>query len=129
MTPSSPFLVKAAHAIQPAVGPAPIQFPRSLPVRACRVHEPNPHFRDDYRIAWIAVLRAARGWAIPHVTATYAVLGLHPEKVWPAIVERRKFLLGAAYFQNHEKVLGAQLPPKKPVRSVRLFVQRDWRAA
>jgi len=92
-------------------------------------HEPNPHMRDDYRIAWITVLRAARGERIPFVSATYAVLGLHPEKVWPAIVERRKFLLGAAYFQNQEKVLGAQLPPKKPVRSVRLFVQRDWRAA
>ena len=116
----------------------PSSLPSALPQFSSRVlsrleraewHEPNPHFRDDYRIAWIAVLRAARGWAIPHVTATYAVLGLHPEKVWPAIVERRKFLLGAAYFQNQEKVLGAQLPPKKPVRSVGLFVQRDWRAA
>jgi hypothetical protein len=78
--------------------------------------EPNPHFQDDYRIAWITVLRSARGERIPHVSATYAVVGLHPDKVWPAIVERRKSLLGAAY----ESWYGVKLPPKKPSQSVTL---------
>jgi hypothetical protein len=31
------------------------------------------------------------------VAASYAVLGLHPLKVWPAIVARRKALLGGFY--------------------------------
>ena len=76
-------------------------------------HELNPHFRDDYRIAWITVLNAARGVAEPHVAATYAVLGLHPSKVWPAIIARRKAQLGALY----EGFYGVGLPPKKPCRS------------
>jgi hypothetical protein len=70
--------------------------------------EPNPHLQDDYRIAWITVLRAARGESIPHVSATYAVLGLHPDKVGPAIEARRRALLGIE-----------SLPAKKPVQSVR----------
>ena len=90
-------------------------------------HEPNPHFQDDYRIAWITVLRASRGERIPHVSATYAVLGLHPEKVWPAIVERRKALLGVFYNKGDlrgtadPRTFGPSqnLPPKKPVQSVR----------
>lgn len=75
--------------------------------------EVNPHFQSDYRIAWITVLRAARGESFPHVSATYAVLGLHPEKVWPAIVERRKALLGG----HCEKFPGVSVPAKKPVQS------------
>lgn len=77
-------------------------------------HEVNPHFQDDYRIAAITVLRAARGESIPHVSATYTVLGLHPDKVWPAIVARRRALLGAEY----ESWWGVSLPPKKPAQSV-----------
>jgi hypothetical protein len=73
--------------------------------------------QSDLRIAWITVLNAARGDPQPHVAATYAVLGLHPDKVWPAIVERRKRLLGSLY----EVVWGEEaLPPKKPCASVRL---------
>lgn len=87
--------------------------------------EPNPHFQADYRIAWITLKRADRGEKIPHVSATYAVIGLHPDKVWAAIVERRKALLGPLY----EEFFGATLPPKKPVRSVRIFPQRADRAA
>lgn len=79
-------------------------------------HEPNPHFRDDLRISWITVLNAARGAAEPHVAATYAVLGLHPSKVWPAIVARRKAQLGTLY----EDFFGVSLPPKKPAQSVRI---------
>ena len=84
---------------------------------AAELSEVNPHLRDDYRIAWITVRFAARSYASPHVAATYAVLGLHPEKVWPAIVEQRKALLGRwyeAFFPSAE----SSLPPKKPVQSV-----------
>lgn len=78
-------------------------------------HESNPHLQADYRIAWITVIRASRGELWPHVTATYEVLGLHPEKVWSAIVARRKALLGPLY----EAFYGVSLPPKKPVQSER----------
>jgi hypothetical protein len=95
-------------------------------------HELNPHFQSDLRIAWITVLRAERGQMIPHISATYAVLGLHPERVWPAIVARRKAQCGAYYevFYPGDSVnfvgdlsldgLSQDLPPKKPVQSVRL---------
>ena len=75
----------------------------------------NPHLRDDYRIAWITVRIAARGEPAPFVTATYAVLGLHPDKVWPAVVARRRALLGARYAEWW----GEALPPKKPAQSVK----------
>ena len=82
-------------------------------------HEVNPHFQDDHRIAWITVLRAARGETQPHVSATYTVLGLHPDKVWPSIIERRKALLGQAYEFWGAASSRESLPPKKPARSVR----------
>ena len=75
--------------------------------------EVNPHFQADHRIAWITVLRASRGELGAATSATYAVLGLHPEKVWPAILERRKAQLGVLFF-------GLALPPKKPAQSVRI---------
>jgi hypothetical protein len=80
------------------------------------LREVNPHFQDDYRIAWITVLRASRGELGAAVSASYAVLGLHPEKVWPAIVERRKAQLGMLY----EEIWGVSSPPKKPAQSVRI---------
>ena len=76
--------------------------------------EVNPHFQTDYRIAWITVLRAARGELGAHISASYAVLGLHPSKVWPAIVARRRALLGS-------EIWGVTLPPKKPATSTRDF--------
>jgi hypothetical protein len=95
--------------------------------------EVNPHFQDDYRIAWITVLRASRGERIAHVSASYAVLGLHPEKVWPAILERRKALLGPVRIADAipiemvssrapvlAGVTGVAAPPKKPAQSVRI---------
>ena len=72
--------------------------------------EIDPWVRDDIRIAWITVLYAARGESQPHVAASYQVLGLHPDKVWPAIVARRKTQLGRYY----EEFFGEELPPKKP---------------
>jgi hypothetical protein len=81
---------------------------------AAEAAEVNPHLQDDYRIARITVANAAQCVPEPHVVATYAVLGLHPLKVWPAIIERRKALLGPFYVDE-------SLPPKKPVESVRLI--------
>lgn len=77
------------------------------------LREPDPHFQCDYRVAWITVYNAAASVPSPHRAATYAVLGLHPDKVWPAIVARRKALLGPLY----EEFWGEKLPPKKPVQS------------
>ena len=92
-------------------------------------NELNPHFQDDYRIAWITTLYAGRGDAMAHVLATYAVLRLHPDKVWPAIVARRKAQLGAAYERFYPpspaSVCSPVLPPKKPVQSVRLTGERE----
>lgn len=99
--------------------------------------EPNPHLQCDYRIAWITVLYASRGYSSPHVCACYRVLGLHPARVWPAIVARRKARLGSLYEQFFGGCAGvplefgqAQLPPKKPVVSVRIPLRMpDRRAA
>lgn len=87
------------------------------------VRESNPHFQDDYRIAWITVMRASRGEVRPHLSATYAVLGLHPDRVWPAIVARRKAILGSGF----EKFCGVSLPPKKPVQSERRWLEKKNR--
>ena len=81
---------------------------RLVQAEACEL---NPHLRDDLRIAKLTVLYAARGEAVlcsPHVLASYAVLGLHPDKVWPAIEERREAL------GINQQFAGWKLPPKKP---------------
>jgi len=76
--------------------------------------EPDAWYRDDYRIARLTVGFARRGSRIPHVEASYRVLGLHPEKVWPSILRNRELILGALY----EQVSGGKLPPKKPPTEV-----------
>jgi hypothetical protein len=84
--------------------------------------EPDAWFRDDYRIARVTVGLARKGRPIPHIEATYAVLGVHPDQVWPRIMARRHAILGADY----EAFFGGASSPKKPVRSVSLedFVRR-----
>lgn len=79
-------------------------------------HEPNPHLQADIRIAWITVLMASRGLKLPDVSASYAVLGLHPKQVWTAIVDRRRALLGSLYAEFWGEM---SLPPKKPPQSER----------
>ena len=116
--------------------------------------EPNPHLQTDIRIAWITVRRAHAGSPIPHIEACYTVLGLHPDRVWPAIVEQRRRQLGREYRLWYDAdgnrkpsgsqvglqstSLGASNPPdtgdgvslpeftsrKKPVRSVRTVLER-----
>lgn len=81
------------------------------------VCEPNPHYRDDLQIAKLTVLYAANGAAVlcsAHVLASYAVLGLHPEKVWPAIQARREAL----------GPLSAPSVPKKAAQSVKLWFEQ-----
>src|SRR5579871_4708639 len=80
--------------------------------------EHDPWVRDDLRISWITVLNASRGHLQPFVDATYCVLGLHPSKVYSAILARQRALL--------RQMEGAQLslplvclPPKKPPASIR----------
>lgn len=73
-------------------------------------------FRDDYRVARVTVALARDGSSMPHVEASYRVLGLHPDRVWPMIEARREVLLGADY----EKFFGEASSPKKPVRAVGL---------
>lgn len=96
---------------------------------SAEVREVNPWFQTDYRIAWITVLFASRGLKHPHVSASMAVLGLHPSRVWDAIVARRKALLGREYEKFYDAE-GRWKPepladpwsgtsPRKPVQSVR----------
>lgn len=92
-------------------------------------NEPDVWLQDDYRIAWITVLRASRGERSPHVSATYAVLGLHPDKVRAAIEARRKALLGAYYQKFFPAAAEQRLPPKKPAQSVTLGKEPSRRAA
>ena len=57
-------------------------------------HETDVWLRDDYRQAFITVSFAAKGSAIPFVEASYLMYGLHPDKLYPAILARRAALLG-----------------------------------
>ena len=81
--------------------------------------ELNPWLRDDLRIARLTVAYAARGEAVlcsPDVLASYMVLGLHPQKVWPAI-QARSIALGPVCDV-----------PKKPPQAVKTSgLKNDWR--
>jgi hypothetical protein len=88
---------------------------------SAEAQEPDPWLRDDLKIARLTVVHAARGDAVEcsaDVLASYEVLGLHPEKVWPAIQRRRKALLGPLC----ENV--SATPPKKPAQSVKLWSEK-----
>lgn len=101
-------------------------------LRAAEAEETDPWFRDDLQIARLTVLHAACGDATicgSHVLASYEVLGLHPDKVWPAIQARRKALgpsleeisRGAKKPPRSIKLLGGQ---KKPPQSVKLWCEK-----
>jgi hypothetical protein len=88
-------------------------------LRTAEATETDPWLRDDIQIARLTVVYAATGEAVccsPDVLASYEILGLHPEKVWPAIQARRKALLGPI------DVSGA--PPKKSAQSVKLWPEK-----
>lgn len=80
---------------------------------SAEMREEDVWLRDDVRIAWITVLNASQGSPIPHIEASYAVLGLHPDKVYPAIVARREALLG---------------PSKKPVTNLKHETEKAYAA-
>jgi hypothetical protein len=102
-----------------------------LRLEAAEAREPNLHFQDDYRIAWLTVLNASRGQSEPHVLATYRVLGLHPDKIFAAIEAKRRAKLGAEYDKFFSTTSGSASSPKKPVQSERRTRKRtdDERAA
>lgn len=77
-------------------------------------HEPDVWLRDDYRQAWIALGFAARGLRHPFVAASYRMYGLHPDRLWPAILERRRAKLGPLYAKFFPEATDQVLPPKKP---------------
>jgi hypothetical protein len=89
--------------------------------------EQNFHFRDDYRIAWITVLKAWRGSPEPHVLATYAVLGLHPDLVWDRVVDRRRKLLGVEYPVWYDERGNYRVEPLSMASSPRKPVQPERR--
>jgi hypothetical protein len=102
-------------------------------------NEPNPHLRDDVHIAYLTVLYAAREDSIScgaHMLATINTLGLHPDKVWPAIIARRKAQCGALYavlYDENDLWRGGDfdsllLPPKKAAERERCGNAADMAA-
>jgi hypothetical protein len=53
--------------------------------------------RQHWRQCFITVSLAAKGSPIPFVESSLICYGLHPDKLWPAIVARRKAELGTEY--------------------------------
>lgn len=85
---------------------------------SAEVREIDPWLRDDLRIARLTVAYAAHEDAVlcsPDVLASYIVLGLHPEKVWPAI-QARRMALGPLEV--------SVAPPKKPAQAVKLWSEK-----
>jgi hypothetical protein len=76
--------------------------------------EPDIHLRSDYRQAFITVSLASKGNTEPFLSASYAVYGIAPEKVWPRIMADRKAKLGKE-FADWFDVAGILKPdiPKK----------------
>jgi hypothetical protein len=75
---------------RPLPAPALLNLARRVVSRlsTAEASESDPWMRDDLRIARLTVVYAASGEAVlcaPDVLASYMVLGLHPDKVWPAI--------------------------------------------
>lgn len=98
-------------------------------LEASEQKESDPWLRDDIRIAWITTLYASQGNPQAHVDATYRVLGLHPDKVWPAICARRAALLGRQEYPTRRAsaevpAAAVQRSPKKPSASERRTRQR-----
>lgn len=79
--------------------------------------EPDAWYRDDYRIARVTLGFARKCSPFPHVEASYAVLGVHPDQVWPRIMARRQSLLLASSCKDF---FGGLSSPRKPARSVKL---------
>ena len=107
--------------------------------------ESDSWMKDDLRIAWLTCLYASRGYEKPHVAATCQILGLHPDKVFRSIEERRKALLGPLYSEfaaaspttPQGPIATAaggsasgelSLPPKKSPQRVQIPVKKEEQA-
>lgn len=89
---------------------------------AARAHDVDIRLSDDYRQAFVIVSLAERGNPIPFVESSYICYGLHPDKLWPAIVARRKADLGKEYSRWYDENDNLRLgdlfsAPRKPVQS------------
>lgn len=104
-----------------------------LSARDCEEHA---WFRDDYQIALRTCLNLGNGVAKPFVVACRETLGLHPDKIWPAMVERQRWLLRGAFREGVDDVTwhpsaelvaaweARQVPRKKPCRRVEFSPRR-----
>lgn len=73
-----------------------------------------PHLRDDYRQTFISISKFSKGefetyWDA-FVATSYAMYGLHPDKLFDKILARRAWMLGATNV--------VKFPPKKEAVSV-----------
>jgi hypothetical protein len=110
-------------------------------LEAAEQKEINPHFRADYRIAYLTVEWSSTGiplWSYqresPYAAATFAVLACSPEDVWPNVCAERRQKLGKFYSLIYDEA-GNLKPdhaleeilrgsPKKPPGSVRRMSAR-----
>lgn len=81
-------------------------------------HEPNLHFKSDYRQASIVLILLSRGNTMPFVVSSYQMYGKHPDQIFPGIVAQRKADLGKEYSRWYDErdVLRPEFAaaPKKP---------------
>jgi hypothetical protein len=103
--------------------------------------ELDPHYRADYRIAYLTVHWSHAGiplWSYhresAHAAATFAVLACSPEDVWPNVCAERRLKLGKFYSLIYDEAGNLQSDPaleemlrgspKKPAESVRRMSAR-----
>jgi len=95
-------------------------------------HEQDVWLREDIRQSFITLSLALKDYEQPFISASYAMYGLHPDKVWPAILARRKMLLGSEYEEicggvdTLGRLHGDQLSVSPPVRTT--YAEFDSRA-
>lgn len=80
-------------------------------------HESQTHFKDDYRQAFITLSLAVKGNKQPFVCASYAMYGVHPDKLWKKMQDRKRAQLGIDFDLDqleHDVALRAQSPQKSP---------------
>jgi hypothetical protein len=82
-------------------------------------HEDNLFYKQDYRQAAIVVSLADRGNPEPFVASSYACYGIHPDKLWPKLLAKRRAALGPEYSRWYDAA-GNLRPdaPKKRSKSV-----------
>lgn len=89
-------------------------------------HEPNLHLKDDYRQSFITLTLASRGNTAPFIVASYQMYGLHPDKVWEKMQDRRRAMLGIDFEIDQLESAracgdasvtpaGAEKSPRKPI--------------